>query len=112
MGLCMAMIQAAGIDPPHVIGSGGGFESPLWTSMHATAFGMPILRAETPDSAACGAALLAAIGTGALDIATLKPANAKIPAERPDPTQRPFLQALMEEQALLQRTLRMAKINK
>jgi len=112
MGLCMAMIQAAGIDPPHVIGSGGGFESPLWTSMHATAFGMPVLRAENPDAAACGAALLAAIGTGALDTATLKPANAKIPAERPDPTQRPFLQALMEEQALLQRTLRMAKINK
>jgi xylulokinase len=112
MGLCMAMIQAAGINPPHVIGSGGGFESPMWTSMHATAFGMPILRTETPDAAARGAALLAAIGTGALDTATLKPANANIPAERPDPTQRPFLQAVMEEQALLQRTLRMAKINK
>ena len=112
MGLCMAMIRAAGINPPHVIGSGGGFESPLWTSMHATAFGMPILRTETPDAAARGAALLAAIGAGELDTAILKPANAKIPATQPDPTQRPFLQALMEEQAVLQRTLRMAKINK
>ena len=112
MGLCMAMIRGAGIDPPRVIGSGGGFESPLWTAMHATAFGTPLVRTETPDAAGRGAAMLAAIGAGALEISALEPADAKIPAQQPDATQRPFLQALMEEQTLLQRTLRLAKIKK
>ena len=112
MGLCMAMIRGAGIDPPRVIGSGGGFESMLWTAMHATAFGIPLVRAETPDAAGRGAAMLAAIGAGALEISALMPADAKIPAQQPDATQRPLLQVLMEEQALLQRTLRMAKIKK
>ena len=112
MGLCMAMIRRAGIDPPRVIGSGGGFESPLWTAMHATAFGTPLVRTETPDAAGRGAAMLAAIGAGALEISVLGPADAKIPAQQPDATQRPFLQALMEEQTLLQRTLRLAKIKK
>lgn len=112
MGLCMAMIRGAGIDPPRVIGSGGGFESMLWTAMHATAFGIPLVRTETPDAAGRGAAMLAAIGAGALEISALAPADAKIPAQQPDAMQRPLLQALMEEQALLQRTLRMAKIKK
>ena len=112
MGLCMALIRGAGIDPPRAIGSGGGFESTLWTAMHATAFGIPLVRAETPDAAGRGAAMLAAIGAGALEISALMPADAKIPAQQPDATQRPLLQVLMEEQALLQRTLRMAKIKK
>jgi sugar (pentulose or hexulose) kinase len=63
MGLCMGLIRDAGIMPPEVIASGGGFESPLWTAMHANAFGVPVRRADTPDSAALGAAILAAIGT-------------------------------------------------
>jgi xylulokinase len=112
MGLCMQMIRAAGIHPPQVIGSGGGFESAQWTSMHATAFGIPIVRAETPDAAARGAAILAAIGAGGLDPASLHPASLNIAAVHPDPTQSPFLQALMEEQVLLQRTLRLMKIKK
>lgn len=112
MGLCMAMIRAAGIDPPRVIGSGGGFESPLWTCMHATAFGMPIVRAETPDAAARGAAMLAAIGAAALDPASLHPTGGLIDPVPVDETQGPLLQVLMEEQALLQRTLRLTKINK
>jgi xylulokinase len=112
MGLCMAMIRAAGIDPPQVIGSGGGFESAHWTSMHATAFGVPIVRTETPDAAARGAAILAAIGAGGLDPASLHPASLKINVIHPETTQSPFLQALMEEQTLLQRTLRLMKINK
>ena len=63
MGLCMGLIRDAGIMPPEVIASGGGFASPLWTAMHANAFGVPVRRADTPDSAALGAAILAAIGT-------------------------------------------------
>jgi xylulokinase len=112
MGLCMEMIRAAGIHPPQVIGSGGGFESARWTSMHATAFGMPILRAEIPDAAARGAAILAAIGAGALDPGTLHPPISQSGTTQPDQSQGPLLQALMEEQALLQRTLRLLKSNK
>jgi sugar (pentulose or hexulose) kinase len=100
----MGLIRKAGITPPEVIASGGGFESPLWTAMHANAFGIPVRRAETPDSAALGAAILAAIGTGNYrKFQESSQAGAGMtPAVQP--TQVHFWKDLMTEQEVLQRT--------
>jgi xylulokinase len=104
MGLCMGLIREAGITPPEVIASGGGFESPLWTAMHANAFGIPVRQAETPDSAALGAAILAAIGTGNRGkFEESLSANAGITAGI-QPMQLEFWKDLMAEQEALQRT--------
>jgi sugar (pentulose or hexulose) kinase len=80
MGLCMRMIREAGIDPRQVVASGGGFSSDRWTQMHADAFMAPVRRLETPDGAARGAALLAAIGTGSADPRNLS-ADPSLPAD-------------------------------
>ena len=104
MGLCMGLIRNAGITPPEVIASGGGFESPLWTAMHANAFGIPVRQAETPDSAALGAAILAAIGTGNRGkFEESSRANAGV-APGIQPTQLELWKDLMAEQEALQRT--------
>jgi sugar (pentulose or hexulose) kinase len=90
--------------PPEVIASGGGFESPLWTAMHANAFGIPVRKAETPDSAALGAAILAAIGTAHRgEFQESLSANAGITAGI-QPMQLEFWKDLMAEQEALQRT--------
>ena len=65
MGACLKLIRAAGIDPPEVIGAGGGLGSPLWAQMHADAFGIPIRLAKDHEGSARGAALLAGLGVGA-----------------------------------------------
>jgi len=65
MGACLELIRAAGIDPPEVIGAGGGLGSPLWAQMHADAFGIPIRLAKDHEGSARGAALLAGLGVGA-----------------------------------------------
>lgn len=103
MGLCMDLIRQAGISPPEVIGSGGGFESPLWTAMHAGAFGLPVRRADTPNSTALGAAILAAIGTG--NRMNIKEISGSIGEESDliHPTQLPLWKELMDHQAVLQR---------
>jgi xylulokinase len=105
MGLCMGLIREAGILPPEVIASGGGFESPLWTAMHANAFAIPVRRAETPDSAALGAAILAAIGTG--NRGKFQESARASPGVTPriQPTQLPLWKDLMTEQEVLQRTV-------
>jgi xylulokinase len=105
MGLCMRMIRAAGIEPMEVIASGGGFTSPLWTRMHAEAFGLPLRVAETSDGAARGAAILAAIGAGACDAAALRPEVAGRMESPGNQSQTAFWNGLMTSQALLQRTL-------
>jgi xylulokinase len=104
MGLCMSLIRQAGITPPEVIASGGGFESPLWTAMHANAFGIPVRRAETPDSAALGAAILAAIGTG--NRGRFQESSRAIADVTPgiQPTQLQLWKDLMAQQEVLQRT--------
>ncbi|MCX5640077.1 MAG: xylulokinase [Planctomycetota bacterium] len=104
MGLCMGLIRQAGITPPEVIASGGGFESPLWTAMHANAFGIPVRRAETPDSAALGAAILAAIGTEnrAKTSDLLSPSTGG--SDPIYPTQLHVWKNLMADQELLQRS--------
>jgi xylulokinase len=105
MGLCMGLIREAGILPPEVIASGGGFESPLWTTMHANAFAIPVRRAETPDSAALGAAILAAIGTGNRGKFQESARASAGVTPRIQPTQLQLWRDLMTEQEVLQRTV-------
>lgn len=65
MGACLELIRAAGIDPAEAIGAGGGLSSPLWSQMHADAFGIPIRLSKEHAGSARGAALLAGLGIGA-----------------------------------------------
>src|SRR5690606_18922273 len=47
-----------------VVVMGGGSRSDLWCQILADALGRPLFRAKNPDSAALGAAMLAAVGHG------------------------------------------------
>ena len=71
--------------------------------MHANAFGIPVRKAETPDSAALGAAILAAIGTEHRgEFQESSRANTEI-APAIEPTQFHIWKDLMAEQKVLQR---------
>ncbi len=64
MLLCLQMIRRAGVPVSDIAISGGGFHSQLWTSCCADAFGVPLVRMNSTDGAALGAALLASVGAG------------------------------------------------
>ncbi len=57
------IVEKAG-PAPCIIASGGANEHPLWMQLQADIFNHPILRAETREPAAVGAALLAGEGAG------------------------------------------------
>ena len=48
----------------HIVASGGGTRHPLWLQLQADTYGRPVVRTETREAAALGAALLAGVGTG------------------------------------------------
>ena len=63
--------QACGFRLPAMALSGGGARSELWTQIHADVLRRPVERLRVHDSAALGAALLSAVGTGVYpDVAT------------------------------------------
>ena len=95
----------AGIEPTEVIASGGGFESPLWRGMHAQALHTPLRRAETPDGTARGAAIIAALGVGALSADHLCPPAGGTPETPGEPSQIAFWDGLMRTQAALHHAL-------
>jgi len=72
MSASLELIRAAGIDPPDAVGAGGGLASPLWSQMHADAFGIPIHLAKDHEGSARGAALLAGLGCGATSLASIE----------------------------------------
>jgi len=59
------LMRAAGIRSKTIIASGGGARSALWRQMMADVFETPIALVNATEGAAYGAALLAAVGTGA-----------------------------------------------
>ena len=59
------MFDEMGYKPRRLIVSGGGSKSPLFMKIFADAFGMPSVRNEVNDAAGIGAAICAAVGTGA-----------------------------------------------
>jgi xylulokinase len=63
------VLQGAGARPSRIIVAGGGSRSTLWLQIIADIFGMPVQPLLTADQSAIGAAMLAAIGTGASSFA-------------------------------------------
>lgn len=62
-----ALFSSAGFVPKTINIGGGGSRSDVWTQIKADVLGIPLRRAAIPDSAAMGAALLAGVGTGAVE---------------------------------------------
>ncbi len=63
----LELMRDLGASFDQIIASGGGTRHPLWLQLQADVFGMPVRTAQTPEAAACGAALLAGAGTGVYD---------------------------------------------
>jgi len=62
---CVDLMRALGIRSRTIVASGGGARSALWRQMMADMFETPIAMVNATEGAAYGAALLAAVGTGA-----------------------------------------------
>jgi xylulokinase len=64
------VLVSLGASPNQAILAGGGARSSLWRQIVADVFGMPILPLANVEGSALGAALLAAAGVGAIDLAS------------------------------------------
>ncbi|MFO0963887.1 MAG: xylulokinase, partial [Phycisphaerales bacterium] len=107
MAACLEMIRAAGVPAQEAVLGGGGFASPLWTQMHADAFGVPLLRTTAREGAAMGAALLAAVGGGAFESVAQATAQVRVTARvEPDPNARAAWQHRIARQRALHEALR------
>ena len=62
---CLSIIEDLGIAVRSVRASGGGAKSAFWRQLLADIFEKPVVRLETQEGSAYGAALLALAGTGA-----------------------------------------------
>lgn len=84
---CLEVLRELGIDTRTVRVSGGGARSSFWRSVMADAFGNPVIRTNSEEGPAYGAALLAAVGTGRFDTvedacrATIRPVDETVPDE-------------------------------
>lgn len=58
------LMQSLGAPIQRIVASGGGTRHPLWLQLQADIFARPIYQSGTPEAAALGAALLAAVGSG------------------------------------------------
>lgn len=58
------LMQTLGAPIQRIVASGGGTRHPLWLQLQADIFACPIYQSSTPEAAALGAALLAAVGSG------------------------------------------------
>jgi len=61
---CLEEFKKAGVKPSYVIAGGGGARSKVWRQIQADIFNLPVFTANTEDSSAYGASLVAAVGTG------------------------------------------------
>jgi xylulokinase len=64
------VLVSLGAEPQQAILAGGGARSSVWRQIVADVIGMPILPLANVEGSAFGAALLAAAGTGAIDLAS------------------------------------------
>ena len=58
------LMRSMGLSIERVVASGGGTQHPLWLQLQADIFGAEVVKSETQEAAALGAALLAGIGVG------------------------------------------------
>lgn len=61
------VMQTLGVPLDTIVASGGAAQHPLWLQLQADIYGRPVLRTETVEAAATGAAMLAGIGVGVFD---------------------------------------------
>ncbi|MCM3270846.1 xylulokinase [Paenibacillus elgii] len=61
----LELLEAKGIRCEKVIASGGGAKSPVWLQIQADILGKEIFTTTTEEEACVGAAIMAAVGTGA-----------------------------------------------
>lgn len=62
---CLDLMQGMGLSVERVVASGGGTKHPLWLQLQADILGVEVIKSESEEAAALGAALLAGIGVGA-----------------------------------------------
>lgn len=62
---CLNACRAAGFAPDRLIALGGGAHSAVWMQIQADIYGLPLLRPKTREQAVFGAAICAAVGSGA-----------------------------------------------
>lgn len=60
----LELMLSMGLTVERVVASGGGGRHPLWLQLQADILGVEVIKSETDEAAALGAALLAGIGTG------------------------------------------------
>jgi xylulokinase len=92
-GICFALrdsltiLQELGLSPSHLLLTGGGARSALLRRLQSEVFGLPVATVNREEGPAYGAALLAAVGSGAYpDLAEAARATlVRAPLERPDP---------------------------
>ncbi len=61
---CLEEFKKAGIKPSYVTTGGGGARNKAWRQIQADIFNLPVFTANTKESSAYGACLIAAVGTG------------------------------------------------
>jgi xylulokinase len=61
----VVLMSALGVDPSTVVAVGGGASSPAWLQMLSDVLNLPLRTVGPSDGAPLGAAMLAAVGTGA-----------------------------------------------
>ena len=91
-GVCFALrdslsiLQSLGLSPAHLLLTGGGAKSVFVRRLQAEVYGVPVCTVNREEGPAYGAALLAAVGTGAFpDLgAATKATLARSPLEHPD----------------------------
>ena len=62
----LEIFRSFGVATDRIIAAGGGARSPVWRQIQADVLGSPLVSVATEEPAACGAAILAGIGTGLL----------------------------------------------
>ncbi|MFW6162856.1 MAG: xylulokinase [Planctomycetota bacterium] len=61
---CLEVMRSFGVTSQRLLVAGGGAQSGVWRQMLADALGSPLVSVSTREPAACGAAVLAGVGTG------------------------------------------------
>jgi len=61
------VMETLGVPLDRIVASGGAVQHPLWLQLQADIYGRPVLRTETVEAAATGAAMLAGVGVGVFD---------------------------------------------
>lgn len=107
VGKSLRLIMENGIQPKRIFLTGGAAKSEVWCQLQADVYGLPIYIPQTPNVAAVGALILAALGSGALEsVEEGVSAFSRIRREyRPDPQRHRLYGRLLEQSDALYRSV-------